>query len=164
MGQTDIPLNEKGIQQSHDLKNHLKRFKFGRVWSSSLQRASQTSQIINEAFHYPIYDTDLLKERGWGVGEGESHEHFLPDMRVKFDVKNESKEEKIPEGAESYKAFERRVILAFKKILVPSGVNFHKPINSPCFSFWIPSVKICLPILSILLLSPIITFSASEIG
>lgn len=119
MGQTDIPLNEKGIQQSHDLKNHLKRVKFGRIWSSSLQRASQTSRIINEAFHYPIYDTDLLKERGWGVGEGEPHDHFLPDMKVKFDVKNESKEEKIPQGAESYKAFERRVILAFKKILVP---------------------------------------------
>jgi broad specificity phosphatase PhoE len=119
MGQTDIPLNEKGIQQSHDLKNHLKQFKFGRIWSSSLQRARQTSCIINEAFHYPIYYTDHLKERGWGIGEGGSHEHFLPDMKLKFDVKDKSEEDQIPEGAEPYKAFEERVILAFREILIP---------------------------------------------
>lgn len=122
MGQQDIRLNERGISQAHDAKNFLKNIEFGKIWSSPLQRARQTAEIINETFNYSIDYNRYLKERGWGAGEGKSHEHFFPDMKPTFKVK-ESEEGKIPEGAETYSAFEARVILAFQEILIPN----HKP-------------------------------------
>jgi probable phosphoglycerate mutase len=118
MGQTDIPLNENGIGQSYRLQAYLKDFEFGTIWSSSLQRARQTAEIINRAFGYPIHYTDGLKERGWGSGEGQSHEHFLPDMKPDSGV-NKGKERKLPEGAETHKVFKLRVISAFQEILMP---------------------------------------------
>ena len=94
----------------------LKNIEFGKIWSSPLQRARQTAEIINEAFSYSIDYNSYLKERGWGTGEGKSHQHFFPDMKPTFKAK-ENEEGKIPEGAETYSAFEERVILAFQEIL-----------------------------------------------
>lgn len=119
MGQQDIPLNKRGIEQSHQLKSHIKSFEFEKIWSSPLKRASQTAEIINETFHYPIEYLTLLKERKWGVGEGKSHQDFMPDMKPKL-TGRDSIEGDIPEGAEPYGAFELRVIKAFQTILVSS--------------------------------------------
>ncbi|MCE3230798.1 MAG: phosphatase [Alphaproteobacteria bacterium] len=120
MGQTDIPLNEKGIRQSQRLQACLKDFEFGTIWSSPLQRARQTAEIINEVFHHPIQYTDDLKERGWGCGEGQSHEHFLPHMKAASGL-NKAKEAKLPEGAETYNTFKIRIIFAFQEILIPNS-------------------------------------------
>jgi broad specificity phosphatase PhoE len=119
MGHQDIPLNKTGIEQSRQLKSHLKSFEFERIWSSPLKRARQTAEIINESNQHPIDYLELLMERKWGVGEGKSHQEFLPDMKLKFKGRN-SAEENLPEGAESYSMFEARVIKAFQTILVPS--------------------------------------------
>lgn len=119
MGQTDIPLNEKGAWQSHQSKALLKNFEFGQIWSSPLQRARQTADIINEGFNCPIHYNDYLKERGWGLGEGGSHMHFSPDMKTTFKTKEKEEGKRLPEGAETYATFKERVTLAFQEILVP---------------------------------------------
>ena len=105
MGQTDIPLNERGIQQAYAAQAFLKNLEVGAVYSSSLKRAHQTAQIINEALSRPLYTTDHLRERGWGEGEGKPFdENFfvnLPDHLL-------------PEGAEKYPDFEARILSALK--------------------------------------------------
>jgi broad specificity phosphatase PhoE len=120
MGQQDIPLNERGIQQSQKIKMCLKHIEFEKIWSSPLRRARQTAEIINEEYQYPIFYHDYLKERGWGVDEGLSHEGYFPDMKPNH-TSSKGNETKIPEGAEFLKTFERRVITAFQEILVPSS-------------------------------------------
>ncbi len=115
MGQTDIPLNETGIIQAHEAKELLRKMAFGRIWSSPLQRARQTAEIVKENSFYPIDYKEYLKERGWGQGEGQFHEALL-DFRGK-----ELNEANLPEGAEPYKAFEKRVIRAFTEILTESA-------------------------------------------
>lgn len=121
MGQKDIPLNERGITQAHHATVLLKKIKFGKIWSSPLQRARQTAEIINKSFSYPIDYHDKLMERHWGVNEEGPPEQFLPDLRPTFRIR-EDKDDKIPEGAEPYCEFEARVIEAFKEILIPNPI------------------------------------------
>lgn len=119
MGHTDIPLNQSGINQAHEAASIIKHLKFEKIWSSPLLRARQTAEIIGGSIGAKIEFNDLLKERGWGVGEGETHKHFLPDMTPMNKV-TKSSESDLPKGAETYEEFEERVIRAFKEILMSS--------------------------------------------
>lgn len=111
MGQTDIPLNETGLRQARGVKKILMKIEFEKIYSSTLQRARQTAEILNEGFDYHIDYIDHLKERGWGKGEGQFHETLSDFKGIELTVAN------LLEGAEQYNIFETRVILALKKIL-----------------------------------------------
>ncbi len=62
-GQTDIPLNNTGISQAHQLRQKInaRNLKFDAVYVSPLQRTLKTAQIIVPGF--PITLDDNLKER-----------------------------------------------------------------------------------------------------
>ena len=51
-GRIDVPLNEKGISQAYEVKEKLMGIKFDKVYSSPLQRAYKTAEII--------YDGDII--------------------------------------------------------------------------------------------------------
>ncbi len=68
MGQMDIPLNETGIQQAKLAKIIIMQCKFGLVFSSSLQRAYKTAQILTEDTGLAIQILQGLKERGFPSG------------------------------------------------------------------------------------------------
>jgi len=119
MGHTDISLNQNGLNQAHEAIPIIKTIEFEKIWSSPLLRARQTAQIIGESFGLEIEYADFLKERGWGVGEGESHERFLPDMTPMNKVTKIPSCD-LPKGSETYDEFETRIVQAFKEILIPS--------------------------------------------
>ena len=112
MGQTDIPLNKVGVRQAHEAKKMLTKIEVEKIYSSPLQRARQTAEIINEAHGHFIDYMDDLKERGWGKGEGQFHEILLDFKGIELSEVN------LPEGAEQYNLFEVRVIRVLNKILV----------------------------------------------
>lgn len=66
-GQLDTNLSELGVEQAKQVGNHLKNVKFDYVFSSDLNRASNTAQEIINAncqFSTLIFKTDkLLRER-----------------------------------------------------------------------------------------------------
>ena len=66
-GRIDIPLNDKGIEQAKKIREELKNIKFDKVFSSPLERAYKTAQIIcdNE-----IIKDDRIIERSNGELEG----------------------------------------------------------------------------------------------
>lgn len=66
-GRIDVPLNDVGIKQAQELHEKLKNIKFDLVYSSPLQRAFKTAQIIcdNE-----IIKDDRIIERDNGELEG----------------------------------------------------------------------------------------------
>ena len=70
MGQTDIPLNEFGIQQAQQAVKLLEGIEFTSIASSSLLRAIHTAQIIAEKVSKPITIIDDLKECSLGTLEG----------------------------------------------------------------------------------------------
>lgn len=68
-GCTNIPLNETGLKQAHELKNNIKNIKIDLLISSPLNRTLSTAKIIN-VNNLPIITDVRLLERGFGELEG----------------------------------------------------------------------------------------------
>ncbi|MBO5993175.1 MAG: histidine phosphatase family protein [Acidaminococcaceae bacterium] len=69
-GLTDIPLNDRGRQQAGFARNGLVDRKLDAIYTSPLQRAVETAEIIRGDRDIPIYPTDGLREMGIGEWEG----------------------------------------------------------------------------------------------
>lgn len=68
-GDTDIPLNDVGIAQAHELAKVVQDMKFDAYYVSPLRRAQQTAEIItNGKAEFTI--NSLLRERSFGSLEG----------------------------------------------------------------------------------------------
>ncbi len=81
-GKSDIPLNEKGIKQAHDLANKIRmdNLPIKHIYTSPLIRATQTASIISEAINIPYHTLDGLREVDLGDWEGLTWE----DIAVSF--------------------------------------------------------------------------------
>ena len=111
MGQKDIPLNSKGIEQTKHAAGILKNARIELIISSPLVRALKTAEIISESIQKPILIMDGLKECSLGVGEGNIKGIWLEEWK---------KGERI-EGAELYEEFIFRAQIAFKEALSQGG-------------------------------------------
>lgn len=69
-GQQDIPLNDYGRELAKKTGEGLKDVPFDRVFSSPLQRAYETAEILIEGRNLPIETDDRLKEIKFGAAEG----------------------------------------------------------------------------------------------
>ncbi len=69
-GQTDVPLNAKGIQQARDCGAFLKNFEWDAIISSPLSRAKDTAERINQELHLNHMIMEEFKERSFGQAEG----------------------------------------------------------------------------------------------
>jgi 2,3-bisphosphoglycerate-dependent phosphoglycerate mutase len=71
-GHSDIPLDEIGEQQAIELGKAFQGVQLGRVFSSDLKRSVQTADRVVEATGAPMELTRDLRERSFGIHEGES--------------------------------------------------------------------------------------------
>lgn len=69
-GSTNIPLNNTGISQAHQLKDLLKDIHFDYVFCSPLSRAIQTAKIATNNQDIPFIIDDSIAERVYGELEG----------------------------------------------------------------------------------------------
>ncbi len=69
-GQSDIPLNEFGIQLAEKTAEGLKSVNFDAVFSSPLQRALETARIVTGSRDVKVETDERLKEIHFGAGEG----------------------------------------------------------------------------------------------
>lgn len=70
-GWIDVPLNELGRRQAYELADALADSGFSRIVSSPLRRASETAEIIADAWRLPPPTLDEgLKERYFGLIQG----------------------------------------------------------------------------------------------
>lgn len=72
-GQRDMPLSSKGIEQAKDLAENIKKsgLKFDHIYSSPLQRASKTAEIISKAVGVDYKILPELIERDYGDMTGQ---------------------------------------------------------------------------------------------
>jgi broad specificity phosphatase PhoE len=69
-GQSDVPLNEKGLAQAKSLTEQLKDKTFTTIYSSDLIRARQTAEPIANILGLPIQLEPRLREINQGQWEG----------------------------------------------------------------------------------------------
>jgi len=70
-GQSDVPLNENGRAQARTLAQQLQGSSFVAIYTSDLQRARETAEIIAAAIHLPVTLEPRLREINQGEWEGQ---------------------------------------------------------------------------------------------
>lgn len=75
-GQTDIELNETGVEQAKATGEKLKEKKIDLIIASPLKRAAKTAQLIAGDREIPILYDNRIKERCFGEFEGKTKEEF----------------------------------------------------------------------------------------
>ncbi len=115
-GQTDIPLNETGIEQAKALAQSLAGAHFDAIYSSDLMRARQTAEIIAGQFNLPVIIDPRLREIRQGVWEGmtiqEVKRIYAPDFTRDAELIMMPR----AEGAESLAEVITRVVEAANEI------------------------------------------------
>ena len=116
-GQIDIPLNREGIEQAEKVADFFKDIPLQAIYTSTLQRARTTAEIIGKAKGIKPQETDALREMSFGIWE---------NMNSKDIQKNYAKEWKdffaspasttIPQG-ESMSEVQKRAYPVVQQIL-----------------------------------------------
>ncbi len=112
-GSKDIPLNETGISQAHAAKNLMRGLPITHIYSSTLQRARVTADIVNEELNLPITGMNALQECNFGVLEGQK--------RTSDGISENWRDGDTPDKAETYIDFTARVFAAFNGVLKNEG-------------------------------------------
>ena len=68
-GQTDVPLSEVGHAQARAVAALLACERFAAIYSSDLQRVTQTAQPVAQALGLPVRVDPMLRERHYGMFE-----------------------------------------------------------------------------------------------
>jgi 2,3-bisphosphoglycerate-dependent phosphoglycerate mutase len=108
-GFTDIPLNAEGLRQAHAAAAHLTQEGFEAIYSSDLQRARSTADIIAKPLNLPVENDAHLRERNFGILQGmtpdEAAERY-PDIQPRIRARDI---DLAPPEGESLSVFATRV-------------------------------------------------------
>ncbi|SHL12521.1 probable phosphoglycerate mutase [Chitinophaga jiangningensis] len=126
-GSSDIPLDEEGREQARRLGLRLMGETYDIVYSSRLQRAKETAQIIADAMQHPhiLLEDDRIREAGGGLTEGTTEEERVSKWGSdwkQLDLGIETPEEVVARGTE----FLSELVAKYpgKKILIVSHGGF----------------------------------------
>ena len=100
-GSTDIPLNEAGILQAHELTKRIREIQLDAVISSPMLRARQTADIVCASLdmQYVIYNQ--FAERNMGVYEGLTREEAQERFPHLWNRQCTSKPDDAPDDGET---------------------------------------------------------------
>ena len=108
-GTTDIPLNDEGRAQSAAVAERLSRNGIAAVYSSVLERAYETAEIIAEKCGVSVIKNPLLAEIDLGKWEGKT----ISEIEILEDFKEwETSPDLAPHGGESYNEVKKRMVEA----------------------------------------------------
>ena len=112
-GHTNIPLNEVGQEQANEIAKTLKNIHFDAIYSSDLDRAVQTTEIIAKERELAVKTTEALREKSYGSYEGRDRNEVQQELKHLFEQwKKLSDEEKMKfkiyeDGESDHEAVER---------------------------------------------------------
>lgn len=115
-GQTDIPLNEKGIMQAEIVAQKLRKEKIDAIYASNLQRAYKTAEIIALEHDLTVHRRSGLNEFSFGVLEGKTYQDLKNDYPELLEWFKNPKNMNIPE-AELITDLQERAVAVVKDIV-----------------------------------------------
>lgn len=120
-GITDVALSKQGYKQAECLAGFLSHQPVKTVYSSHLQRAKYTAQLIADKFGLSLNVTPELREIDFGRWEGNSYQEMIDDDERLYQAwLDMSPEFCFPEG-ESLGEFYHRVTKEYKRILADNA-------------------------------------------
>lgn len=96
-GQSNTLLNHIGKQQAREIAETLKNIHFDEIFSSDLDRAVQTTEIIAKERNLAVKTAKALREKNYGSYEGRDRKEVKKELKDLFDEweKIENDEEKM---------------------------------------------------------------------
>lgn len=111
MGQKDVPLNERGLEQARQAANILIKEPIQTICFSPLSRARVTAEIIAERLKVPLVEVPGLIECSWGENEGKIKGKWTDDWINGIEIP----------GAEKYPDFLQRAGSAINQATKEKG-------------------------------------------
>lgn len=115
-GWSEECLCEEGVVALHKIGRKLKEFKIDKIFSSPIQRAIQTAEIINSFLEKTIEIEEKLKEIKMGFWEGLSEYKVAEKFPQEWKIWNTKPSELKLYGRETLKELQIRALKAVKKI------------------------------------------------
>ncbi|MGH2625947.1 MAG: histidine phosphatase family protein [Anaerolineales bacterium] len=109
-GQSDPPLNERGLAQARTLALELAGEEVAAVYTSDLQRARQTAEILAEALGAPLRADLRLREIHQGVWEGMVMDDIRRRYPEEFAQRAADPLASTPPGGESVRRVQQRAL------------------------------------------------------
>lgn len=116
-GQSDPPLNEQGLAQAGKLTLELAGEKVGAVYTSDLQRARQTAEILARSLGAPLRIDPRLREIHQGKWEGMVVEEIRRGYPQEFARRAADPLASVPPGGESVRRVQQRALEAAGEIV-----------------------------------------------
>lgn len=119
-GQTNIPLNDSGIELAREAAARYADVHFDVCYCSPLIRALRTAELVLSGRQpkVPIYTDDRLKEMSFGICEGEAHILENPDSRAYKLFKDPVNYEGV-EGGETFDELFARTGEFMREVAIP---------------------------------------------
>ena len=116
-GQTDIPLNQKGIEQAEKAADFFRDIPLQAIYTSTLIRAKTTAEIIAGVKGMEVQETDALREMSFGIWENMNSKDIQKKYAKEWkDFFASPANMKIPQG-ESMSDVQKRVYPVVQEIL-----------------------------------------------
>jgi len=113
LGQTDLPLSETGIEQAHGLAERLREVRFTAAFSSDLQRAARTAEIVVAGTGLEVELDARLREIDAGLWEGLTAEEAKERHPKEWAERERDLVGHRFPGGESFRELKRRAVAAF---------------------------------------------------
>lgn len=110
-GQLDVPLSDRGREQSRATAQRLSGIRFDAVYSSTLERAGYLADLLAEPLDLPVRRLDVFRERCLGVLQGLTPDEMLerhPEAAAGYLA--DRVHHTAPGGGESYTDLRDRVV------------------------------------------------------
>jgi broad specificity phosphatase PhoE len=116
-GQVDMPLNEHGRQQAVEIAQKLIKTSIQAIYSSDLQRAYQTAEVLARLKGLPIHTDKRLREIHQGKWQGLHISEIQARYTQEFQRLHEYPLEIAPPGGETALQVQQRALAAIEDII-----------------------------------------------
>ena len=113
----DEPLSSLGVLQAERARDLLRPIKLAAIFTSPLQRARQTAEIIAQPHGLSVEYVDALRECDVGAWEGKSWRQIEREDPVRYHLFQDDPARHGYPGGESFRDVEQRVVPAVAQIL-----------------------------------------------